>query len=372
MRPSTHQFIETKRTEKAVKAGIHQADLTYCDANNHDIDRHGVSGPPLWDTALINEGDMDQFHQDGVVVLRGVLEPDIIEGLKEDVARQMRHMGDSHSAYDFESLQKTAWSEQDYKLGAADRFNIEAIKSIIEADPKARPVRDLVDDGDKGLFFYDAAQWRHYEAIRHLALDSDMPEICAALLETDYLNFWEDNTFVKAPQTAQRTVFHQDWAYFQISGEKCCIVWVPLDVVTRDNGAMEYIRGSHRWGRKFAPNLLFAQSPNPLSPYERVPDIEANRDDFDIVSFDVEPGDVIIHHVLTVHGAGGNRTRDQYRRAVTLRYCGDDVRYYNKPGAAEPPALSTRLVDGSPLYDKAYPRVWPRPFPKAQISRLYT
>lgn len=61
------------------------------------------------------------------------------------------------------------------------------------------------------------------------------------------------------------------------------------------------------------------------SPYDKVPDIEANPQNYDIISFDVEPGDVIIHHVLTIHGARGNQSTDKMRRAISFRYCGDNV-----------------------------------------------
>jgi hypothetical protein len=40
-----------------------------------------------------------------------------------------------------------------------------------------------------------------------------------------------------------------------------------------------------------------------------LPDIDTDPSAFDIVSFDVEPGDVIIHHANTVHGSRGNILR---------------------------------------------------------------
>jgi len=218
------------------------------------------------------------------------------------------------------------------------------------------------------MFFYDAAGWRFYEGIRKAALDSALPGICTQLLDTSYLNFWEDTTFVKAPNTGQRTSFHQDYSYFQIRGEKCCIVWIPLDNVTYENGAMEYVRGSHKWGKKYAPNLLVSQSVFPDSPYEKTPDIEAAPEDYDIVSFDVEPGDVIIHHVLTVHGSRGNQSANKMRRAMSFRYCGDDITYYDRPGAIVQPYLTDKLKDGDRLFSKDYPIVFPRPFPEFELA----
>ena len=76
--------------------------------------------------------------------------------------------------------------------------------------------------------------------------------------------------------------------------------------------------------------MFVSQTPIGSSPERRCPDIEAAPGAYDIISFDVEPGDVIVHHVLTVHGAGGN-TSDTWRRAMSFRYCGDRVRYLDRP-----------------------------------------
>ena len=81
--------------------------------------------------------------------------------------------------------------------------------------------------------------------------------------------------------------------------------------------------------------------------------------------------DVIIHDVMTVHGSGGNLSTDQLRRAVSLRYCGDDIRYCDRPGALAQPFLTEKPKDGAPLYSKDYPLVWPRPFPGAKIAPVF-
>jgi ectoine hydroxylase-related dioxygenase (phytanoyl-CoA dioxygenase family) len=176
------------------------------------------------------------------------------------------------------------------------------------------------------------------------------------------VNFWEDTTFIKSPGATARTAFHQDYTYFQITGRKCCIAWIALDETTPENGALEYVRGSHTWGQEFAPNLFIAQTVIPESPAGRLPDIEAQRSAYDIVQVCAKPGDVIFHDVMTVHGAGGNTTRDQMRRGISFRYCGDDIRYADKRGAIPQPWVSQKLADGDPIRDcPDYPLVWPKP-----------
>ena len=129
----------------------------------------------------------------------------------------------------------------------------------------------------------------------------------------------------------------------------------------RPRGRGERTHGVHPrlapLGRIYAPSIFFAQSASPVSPYDKLPDIEGNRDDYDIVGFDCQPGDVIVHHVMTVHGSGGNLSRDRGRAAMSFRYCGDDIRYFDKPGAIEQQYLQGQLENGDRLHGPDYPLV---------------
>ena len=82
--------------------------------------------------------------------------------------------------------------------------------------------------------------------------------------------------------------------------------------------------------------------------------------DYDIVHFDVEPGDVIVHHYRTVYGAGANTSRYQVCRAASLRYCGDDIRFQTRPWAPCQLHHTTHLNDGDPLGGPDFPVVWRR------------
>jgi len=296
---------------------------------------------------FISDADRQSFEEDGVTVLRHVLGRHHIEGLRESVGHQMSKLYSSESAYDFSAMANQAWNkEEKIDVGMAEKYEMSILSHILENDLNARPIREDVEGDDAGRFFYDVAGWRHHQPIRSAAMDSSLPSICNELLGSEYLNFWEDTTFVKMPKTAQRTAFHQDYAYFQVQGDKCCIVWIPLDSVDQNNGPMQYIRGSHKWDKTYAPNIFISQTTNPMSPYERCPDIESQPEKYDIISFDVDPGDVIIHHVKTIHGSRGNMSTDKARRAISFRYCGR-------------------------LFSKDYPIVWPRPWPEFELANLF-
>jgi len=323
---------------------------------------------------LVTARAVEEFHQNGVVALRGILAESDINDLREAVDQQLAEWSTSPSAYNFQDLAQQMWrGDTQFTVNGATRFDMEFFHSIVAADKNARPLFDepLAGVKSEGKFFYDAAGWRRFAGIRRVAMDSNLPEVAATLLNSSYVNFWEDTTFIKTAGATQRTAFHQDKPYFQISGDKCCIVWIALDKADEETGALEYVLGSHKWGKEYAPNVFFTQTPFPHSDVGKLPDIEANRSKYDIQRFDAEPGDVIIHHVLTVHGAGGNRSPDRNRRAISFRYCGDDIRYRNRPGAIPQLGIETPLNNGDPLYSRDYPLVYPRPYPGARLSALY-
>ena len=173
------------------------------------------------------------------------------------------------------------------------------------------------------------------------------------------MNLLYDQLFVKEAGTMNRTRWHNDQPYWPIRGWQVLSIWVALDKTTADNGALEFIRSSHLWKRWFQPEpfgktaAMHEYEPNP--DYEPIPDIEAARGEYDIISWNLEPGDVYVFHGLIVHGAGGNQMSNR-RRGYTVRYTGDDVVYDQRPGT-NTHLRNTMLKEGDLLDSEQYPVV---------------
>tara|TARA_B110000014_G_C19901871_1_gene466641 strand:- start:117 stop:698 length:582 start_codon:yes stop_codon:yes gene_type:complete len=184
----------------------------------------------------------------------------------------------------------------------------------------------------------------------------------ASLLETDRVNLLYDQLFVKEPATQNSTRWHNDQPYWAVRGWQVMSFWIALDPVTLESGALEFIRGSHRWARWFQPQAFgetegfddYDDNPN----YELIPDVENSRADYDIVSWELAPGDVYAFHALTVHSAGGNLMERVRRRGYAVRYTGDDAVYDTRPGT-HADLRSAYHSDGQRLDSDRFPLVWP-------------
>lgn len=187
---------------------------------------------------------------------------------------------------------------------------------------------------------------------------SVLPEAAAALLGVDEVRLYYDQLFIKEPETAAPTRWHNDQPYWPVRGWPILSFWLALDPVTRKSGALEFLRGSHRWGKWFQPEPFapggsaYARNPE----YVDIPDIDAQRGDHDILTWELEPGDVIAFHALTVHGGPANQSPGR-RRGYTVRYCGPGMTYYAGPGTS-PFLRDDALAGGAPLSGPRYPVVW--------------
>ena len=87
---------------------------------------------------------------------------------------------------------------------------------------------------------------------------------------------------------------------------------------------------------------------------ENVPDIEADRSAHDILGWELEPGDAVAFHMLTLHQAGGSPT---LRRAFSVRVLGDDATYAPRPHPTSPPfpGLDSELDAGDPFDAPRFP-----------------
>lgn len=262
----------------------------------------------------ISAADLAAFDNDGALPLRGLFDSADLQQLAAAIADDMREPGPFYHGY----------------------------------------------ESDGGKFHGNLRLWESHPTFRAFCLDSKLPHIAQQFLQATKINLLYDQLFVKESNMAQRTRWHNDQPYWPVKGRQVVSIWIAVDETTAANGRLEFVRGSHRWDRWFQPETFGVTkgiSPYARNPdYETIPDIESARDDYEIVSWDLSPGDVYVFHAMTVHGAGGNASQGRARRGYTVRYIGDDVRYDPRIGVSGP-LLCEDLVAGGAMDCAQYPRI---------------
>jgi ectoine hydroxylase-related dioxygenase (phytanoyl-CoA dioxygenase family) len=263
--------------------------------------------------------EIETFWRDGVVCLRNVLPLELLRAMEAPV---------------------------EVALASAQSADLSAMALALDERHGA----------GRGRFVAGVDHWPSQPELRAFACESPLPELVAQLLRSETAFLYEDSVLVKEPDTPERTAWHQDLGYFHVDGTQMCTTWCPLDPATPSTGAMQFVRGSHRDGHLYRPNFFVSDEPLPGTEGDAVPDIEVGG--YDLVAFELEPGDITVHHARTLHAAGGNRSQTERRRAISVRYCGDDARVRIRAGAPLKPH-QLGLTDGDRLGGDAHPQVWP-------------
>jgi len=218
-------------------------------------------------------------------------------------------------------------------------------------------------------FHGDIFVWKLHDAFRDLALFSCLPELAQQVLGSTRVRFFYEQFFVKRAGSPVATPWHQDIPFWPVQGTQLVSFWITLDPVSRESSGLEFVRGSHRWARRYK-----AVTPN-YDPYmmdtdlPEAPNFAEMRDTHKILGWNMEPGDVLVFGPVVAHGSGANDSNEIDRRALAFRYCGDDVTF--APRHATMPLLWDHgLEAGDRLGGSLFPQVFPEVL-EAEIAQRW-
>lgn len=129
--------------------------------------------------------------------------------------------------------------------------------------------------------------------------------------------------------------WHQDsqhrgfgtWKWQDLNGVGSFVqTLLAIDPMTPENGPLRYYKGSHQLG-----HLALDQSDDPEKYFH----------DFELVSLEMDPGDLIFFHPFLIHGSSPNFSSKE-RRVLINGFAYPGANHFSYPGAGKGVRVTTR------------------------------
>jgi len=202
-----------------------------------------------------------QYNEDGYVVLRNVLDPELMAEMSDHMSFLQRQYPELPAEHFHHPVMRN------------DPFWVRCV-----SDPRLLDVADGFLGKPDGLALFSS----HY--------------------------------FCKMPGTGMPVLWHQDGSYWPIRPMTVTTFWLAVDRSDEGNGCLRVVKGSHKQTLKELKtdrsvlNVLGATTHSDHDVPEQ-----------DIVDIVLNPGDMSIHHPNLVHGSHAN-TSSRRRCGLTIRY----------------------------------------------------
>lgn len=170
------------------------------------------------------------------------------------------------------------------------------------------------------ILFHALGAWRITNGFHDVLWNPRFLVAASQLLGNKSVRFWHDQLFLKPPKQGGVVAWHQDYSYWTRTKPVAHLTcWCGLDDSTVENGCVQYVSGSHRWGLLDKPELAgdLMGIMDYLTPEQ--------QKEFKPIPVEVKAGEGIFHHPLTLHGSGENKS-NRPRRAFVVNVFADGVK----------------------------------------------
>jgi ectoine hydroxylase-related dioxygenase (phytanoyl-CoA dioxygenase family) len=221
-------------------------------------------------------------------------------------------------------------------------------------NPSKHGRENIIDK--QGRFFEDYCNWERINEFKDCIFNSPAAQIFVEATSSKSAQVFHDHIFIKEPGTHKETPWHQDMPYYCVNGNKTGSFWIPLDDVNKDNN-LQLILRSHKWSKlirptKWSNNQSWYKNNSSFMDLPKINDFKN-----DILTPELNLGDVVLFNFKIVHGSTGNKTLKS-RRAFSMRFLGDDVRYTSREGPTSPPFDDINLKSGDFMREDWFPRIF--------------
>lgn len=136
------------------------------------------------------------------------------------------------------------------------------------------------------------------------------------------VKFYHSKINFKLPHGGAEIGWHQDWPVFPHTNTNLLALSVPLNPSRSINGCLQTIPGSHKHG----PRSHWDKGVYKLNCNHTMTPEDFGR----VVDNELDPGDIVAHHGLAVHGSSENRS-DTLRTTYIIQYAAADAFAYTAP-----------------------------------------
>ena len=269
--------------------------------------------------------DIEKFKKDGVIFLKNKFDIKWIEKLKKGIEKDIKN--------------------------PSPRFKSHTLKQNVPA------------------YLEDYWTWNLVSEFKDFVFNSPYAEIASELMSAKKINLVMDNWFLREGGSKSSTPFHHDISYFDMDGTMC-VLWLPLQTTGKDEG-VAWVKGSHLWDKLFL-RVLFKDGHKVEGKeciingkkYELPPDIIENKEKYEFLKWDCEPGDCVIFDMRTLHGTLSSSIPQKTLSRYTLRVAKEDAKIsyvgdwtsYNYRKAMQEEGYK----DGDELGGKMFPTLFKR------------
>ena len=209
---------------------------------------------------------------------------------------------------------------------------------------------------EEGRFFEDYCNWQRITEFKKFADESLAAQIVAEATGSKSIQLFHEHIFVKDPGTTKETPWHQDMPYYCVEGNDTGSFWIPLDPISKEN-SLQILLGSHKLPKlvrptKWSNNQPWYSNDNNFMDMSDITILEKN-----ILKPEMSLGDAILFNFKALHSSPGN-SENIPRRAFSMRFMGDDVKYIDRDGETSPPFKGIDLKMGAKMREDWFPVVW--------------
>jgi phytanoyl-CoA hydroxylase len=147
-------------------------------------------------------------------------------------------------------------------------------------------------------------QLEKIKKIKYLSTSGQINKLAKFFLFNKKPELRASELFVKPPKSKHATPIHQDAPYWNVKGNKGLTIWIALSNSKKINGSVFYFNKSHKKG-------IFEHSPSYVKGSSQKVSEQRLLKKYQKVITKLNPGDVLVHHCLTVHGSYTNKSNEK-------------------------------------------------------------